>query len=173
MKLNLSILAAVTCLAAARAFSQDEPPVSYAPDDAKKFRNSGYKVISQMTDWRSAKQKCEEMGGRLVCIHDAKLQAFIAKLAGGQRLWIGLTDQYVKGRWQWVDGTPLHFKAWGPMQPDAMHPDEDFVNLRPDGKWNDCLLIGPSERDRAIGFICEWPASISKRAKPKPAEQPK
>jgi hypothetical protein len=39
-------------------------------------------------------------------------------LAGNTDIYIGLTDQAVEGTFVWVDGTPLAFANWAPMEPN-------------------------------------------------------
>lgn len=125
------------------------------PADATLFNSKWYRLYLEKTTWKHAQAKCRSLGGQLVCIPDAPTQAFLADFGKGLQLWIGATDEKVEGRWVWVDGTEMKFKAWVPGEPQGKRA-ENFLILgkRPGAPWFD----GPENLDCA-GFICEWPAS--------------
>lgn len=62
---------------------------------------------------------------------------------------LGLNDLKNEGQFQWADGTNITIKRkWFGIQPDN-HNNEDCVEIRKWGLWNDnhCL--------QRYGFICE------------------
>ena len=91
------------------------------------------------------------LGGRLAIIRDEKTNLFVKDLAGGVPLWLGATDEKTDGVWQWVDGSRIAFKAWGPHQPNGS-PKENYLSIW-DGQWHDVFEGEP----KVVGFVCEWP----------------
>uniref|UniRef100_A0AC35GFV3 C-type lectin domain-containing protein n=1 Tax=Panagrolaimus sp. PS1159 TaxID=55785 RepID=A0AC35GFV3_9BILA len=67
-----------------------------------------------------AEEFCIHMGGHLVSIHDALIDALLAQEGANHFLtdfWIGLTDLTSAGNWSWMDGTVYDFKDWEKGEP--------------------------------------------------------
>ncbi|HEY2342585.1 MAG TPA: C-type lectin domain-containing protein, partial [Chthoniobacteraceae bacterium] len=109
-----------------------------------------YRVYLEKGGWRHAKQQCNVLGGQLVVIPDEATQNFVKQLAGVTPLWIGATDEKLKGVWVWVDGTTATYTAWEPGQPNGA-PKEDYMAIW-HGLWNDAFENEP----KVVGFVCEW-----------------
>jgi hypothetical protein len=102
------------------------------------------------TNWATAQQQAQAVGGNLVSINDATENAAIqtaaqaAGLTGG--VWIGLTDQVTEGTWIWADGSSSTFTNWNPGEPSnsggfPCYTDEDGAILQlGSGLWNDLAL---------------------------------
>ena len=70
----------------------------------------------------------------------------------------GLNDLKSEGAYQWIDGTNITVKSnWENDEPNNLDGNEDCVEVRKDGKWNDqnCLRLN--------GFICERRQSNDKK----------
>jgi Lectin C-type domain len=127
------------------------PPVG-VPADATYYGGKWYRIYLEKNDWKSAKAKCQRPGGSLVVVHDAATQEFIRNLADGLDLWLGATDEAIEGRWMWVDGTQMTFKAWDRHEPNNGSGVEHYLHIWRSGLWND----SPNKSTTAIGFICQW-----------------
>ena len=102
------------------------------------------------TNWATAQQQAQAVGGNLVSINDAtentaiQTAAQAAGLTGG--VWIGLTDQTTEGTWIWADGSGSTFTNWNPGEPGnsggfPCYTDEDGAILQlGSGLWNDLAL---------------------------------
>ncbi len=121
-----------------------------APSDAKAFEKHHYKVFLESDTWLNAKQKCERMGGHLVCIASEAEQNFVTGLYEGESgLWIGgHCDE--EGKWAWVSGETWDYTKWKEEEPSG--GDEDCAAIWPQ-EWNDMVS---DNRDEQEGFICEW-----------------
>ena len=105
--------------------------------------------------WPDASMRCTLTGGRLVSLHSSgdfdRAQA--ALRAAGlvyERVWIGGNDLAHEGSWVWVDGTPVSgYVSWAPGEPNNAGNNEDCLQLRGDGYWNDAKC------SRAMPSICE------------------
>lgn len=98
------------------------------------------------------------MGGRLAVVNDREALALIDEMKGVQRLWLGATEEHQEGDWRWIDGTPLTIDAWGPRQPFNLFGKEHYLEIGPEGWFNDVDVRGPTEKFRINGFVCEWEA---------------
>lgn len=129
--------------------SAQMPPVG-VPADATLFNGKWYKLYLEKTPWKTAKAKCERLGGQLAVIPDAPTNVFIQQLSDNRSLWIGAYEK-VEGLWMWVDGTPMKFKAWARGEPDDSAHMLNVLIMWKNAWWDD-------EGKGAIGYICEWKA---------------
>lgn len=88
----------------------DQEPAKAAkrprPKGTVRFGGHAYAVIKEPATWHLAKQRCEEMGGHLVCINSRNEEEFVQRLCGSNNTWIGASDEETEGTWLNVDRTP-------------------------------------------------------------------
>ncbi|KAI8509703.1 hypothetical protein Bbelb_121310 [Branchiostoma belcheri] len=131
---------------------------AFCPKCYHEWRGACYGVFSSHKNFSEAAATCRRDGGTLAMPRDAETDNFLFELVKSidahSTFWIGLTDLYKEGTFEWVDGTPLgNFSAWGVEQPDNYMGKEDCVHFRnkPSGNhdWNDleCSLY--------INFMCQ------------------
>lgn len=106
--------------------------------------------------WADARTFCMQFAADLVVLDDQAEQDFLLgqPLPAAPVVYIGLSDEAVEGTFEWVDGTPLGFMAWGMGEPNDALDGEDCAQLGvPTGVWNDiaCATAG--------AFVCEAAAS--------------
>ena len=107
--------------------------------------------------WATAKAKCEEMGGQLVCVESASEWRFVEKLADGRNIWLGAqapkdVDISDKKRMKWVNGKPFSpFKGvW-----ENGHPWH-FAHIKTVATINaEWVTISGSDA-RITAYVCEW-----------------
>ena len=101
--------------------------------------------------WPNAKAHCESVGGYLCSMNSISENNFVASKLMGQTAYIGLHDSRIEGQFEWLDNSPLTFTSWYPGQPNNANGDQDYVELLPDGTWNDQYSTCLRE------YICEVP----------------
>ncbi|MDP6545954.1 MAG: C-type lectin domain-containing protein [Phycisphaerae bacterium] len=123
------------------------------PKDAVAFGRHHYKSIAAASiPWAEAVKACKKLGGHLVTIESSGEMAFLQKLVGSGRLWVGATDQPAEGKWLWINGRGFsrEVKLWASGEPNegraANYASMTSVGLRDNAN--------PSSR--VGGFICEW-----------------
>ncbi len=114
------------------------------PKETVKFQGHTYALIKEPATWHVAKQRCEEMGGHLVCLEDPKEVEFIVRLAGPLVLWTGASDEFSEGDWRWVTGRAMTGLTI------EIRPDSEAHFLVFDRKW----LNGRS--GTRCAYVCEW-----------------
>ncbi|XP_042577546.1 killer cell lectin-like receptor subfamily F member 1 [Cyprinus carpio] len=69
-----------------------------------------YVFSTDVMDWNSSRERCQDLGGDLVIINNEDEQKFLSKKVNGinNYHWIGLTDSQMEGTWLWVDNNPLN-----------------------------------------------------------------
>ncbi|KAI8513759.1 carbohydrate binding [Branchiostoma belcheri] len=111
-----------------------------------------YKAFNTPKNFHDASLTCVADGGTLAMPKDAGTNGFLLSLKNAVHragfFWFGLVDHHQEGRWEWIDGTPLGFRAWGPGEPNNSG-DEDCAEYFPTA-WNDAPC---SRTDRK--FICQ------------------
>jgi len=119
------------------------------PKNAVRFDGHAYALIKEPATWHVAKQRCEEMGGHLVCVNGVKEESFIASLGAANLCWIGATDEADEGKWYNVDGTRSVFSniTIDNSQGHEHWMSWDGVNTK---KFNDWYSGG------RLPYICEW-----------------
>ena len=100
--------------------------------------------------WENARILCELAGGKLASINDAGENAYVSSKLMGLTAWIGGNDRTTEGRFVWDNRDPFVYKNWLTGQPDNAG-NQDYIEMRPDGKWNDQFGTIANE------FICEIP----------------
>lgn len=115
------------------------------------FNNHKYFCSLQPANWINAKAHCESVGGYLCSMNSTTENNWVASKLMGQTAYIGLHDSRVEGLFEWVDKGPLTFTNWYPGQPNNANGDQDYVELLPDGTWNDQYPTCLRE------YICEVP----------------
>lgn len=129
-------------------------PHAHAAIVAGPFTNAAnhhlYFLLSTNTP-QAAELEAISLGGHLVTINDEAEQQWVfstfAPLAGARRMWIGLTDSKVEGRWEWMSGEPFVYEHWAPRSPDhnagaSGGGDQDYAVIYPAehvhaGFWDD------------------------------------
>ena len=112
-----------------------EGPVIYPATGHK------YYVLGR-ANWSDSEAQAVCMGGHLVTIDDEAENAWVWSTFGGRRrrpgdLWIGLSDARREGFFEWSKVDRLGYVKWASGEPNNDHGGEDYVCMRPDGKWND------------------------------------
>lgn len=116
----------------------------------------------EMLTWPEAEIYCRDTeGGHLTSVRNAKESNYIKKhlrmlryYFGFSKMWIGASDLYNEGHFNWTDGKPFTYQRWIPGEPSGRHrgKEEDCAVITADphwGKWRDeyCLNHLP--------FICK------------------
>uniref|UniRef100_A0A672K364 CD209 antigen-like protein C n=1 Tax=Sinocyclocheilus grahami TaxID=75366 RepID=A0A672K364_SINGR len=94
------------------------------------YQSSLYFISSETKSWTESRRYCTERAADLIIINNREEQDFVKNISGVAKVWIGLTDIEVEGRWKWVDGSTLTSRFWASGQPN---------NYK--GKEEDCALI--------------------------------
>jgi len=115
------------------------------------YNGHRYFCSLQPATWQSAHNICRSLGGNLASIGSAAENAWVQSKLMGATAFIGLHDSRVEGSFEWTDGSPLNYTNWYPGQPNNANGDQDFVEMLPDGTWNDQYTSCVRE------FICEMP----------------
>ena len=115
--------------------------------------------------WTAARDAAEEasflgVNGHLVTITSSEEWQFVTQNFEHQGTWIGLTDRIVEGRFEWVTGEPVTFRAWNRHEPNNAG-NEDYVeyHLEDEGwGWNDFQdKRDLHTADLPLGYVIEYP----------------
>jgi hypothetical protein len=87
-----------------------------------------------------------------VTIESAAELAFLQKMVGSGRLWVGATDQPAEGKWVWITRRPFSpkLKLWASGEPNQGRA-ANYASLTSVG-----LRDNASPYGSVSGFICEW-----------------
>ena len=122
------------------------------------FQGHYYLLTVGFRTWPEAEAEAVATGGHLVAINSQEENDFIrdnfADYAGA-RVWIGLSDQGEEGRFVWSNSDPVSYENFAPGEPNDTSANEDFVEMRSDGTWND---IFNDSRFRGIIELTEAPS---------------
>uniref|UniRef100_A0A672SIJ1 C-type lectin domain-containing protein n=1 Tax=Sinocyclocheilus grahami TaxID=75366 RepID=A0A672SIJ1_SINGR len=77
----------------------------------KCHQSSLYFISSETKKWTESRKYCTNKGADLIIINNKEEQDFVKNISGDAKVWIGLTDQSVEGRWKWVDGSNVTFSS--------------------------------------------------------------
>jgi hypothetical protein len=88
------------------------------PDNGKK-----YVIFPEHKNWSQHEQTAVELGGHLATINDQDENDWITStistnLNNRFHSWIGYTDQYVEGVWEWISGESHGYENWAVYEPE-------------------------------------------------------
>jgi hypothetical protein len=126
------------------------------PKDAYRGRRRYYLGVDLGRDitWEEAKAACDDLGGRLVCLNDAKkLEEVLEyrKKAKIGRFWTGGTRLQPDQPFQWIDGTP--FTPVGTPK-DETQGARGGLSIDLGNGWT---FFKIDQKKGTTAFICEWP----------------
>jgi gliding motility-associated-like protein len=88
----------------------------------------------------------QTLGANLISIQSAaENQCIIDALNNmGQTgvIWIGFTDEGSEGNFYWYDQSPVTYTNWAPGEPNNSGGNENYVQIYPNGQWNDLAFNG-------------------------------
>jgi hypothetical protein len=128
---------------------------SYLPQPGLSSR---YRVVNAGKTWPVAELDCESEGAHLVVIDDDTENALVQSVAEqsmtsskstNQLTWIGLGDSANEGEFRWVTGEAVTLARWFPGEPNNLYGNEDCVEIRANGEWND------DHCDAPLTYVCE------------------
>uniref|UniRef100_A0A914PDK8 C-type lectin domain-containing protein n=1 Tax=Panagrolaimus davidi TaxID=227884 RepID=A0A914PDK8_9BILA len=99
-----------------------------------------------------AEESCIQLGGHLVSIHDALIDALLAQEGANHfrhstitDFWIGLTGLVSAEKWSWMDGTVFDFKDWEKGEPKNISGNNCASLSIVDGFWKaeNCFELKP------------------------------
>ncbi|XP_021461417.2 asialoglycoprotein receptor-like 1 isoform X6 [Oncorhynchus mykiss] len=124
------------------------------------FQDSCYLASKRKLNWKSAEEKCIELGAHLLVLNSEDELDYISQMIdAGKRYWVGLVERAQEGHWTWVDGTDYkstpHF--WDKGQPDDWQVGvigEDCGQLH-DGPHRQRKLWNDADCSLMYNYICE------------------
>jgi len=135
------------------------------PPDANSFEGHHYFHVKTVTDWSTAKARCEEMGGHLVTLETDKEFEYVGfwlihqyyPATPGASLWIGLRRNVSTGKFdKWINGTRVKFNGWYPKQPEQNGTGMDYVLMGEFKEFGKGWKTSSNTNDSIVGYICEW-----------------
>lgn len=116
------------------------------------FGGHRYSVLKKRVSWEEAVKECEALGGHLVTIESSEELAFVKRLAGSSRLWVGATDRAREGQWVWLSGRPVPQGGamWKSGEPNGK-TECNYASITSSGLYDSGSPYGS-----VSGMICEW-----------------
>lgn len=94
----------------------------------------------------AAQAFAQTLGANLISVQSAaENQCIIDALNNmGQTgvIWIGFNDEAVEGNFVWYDQSPVTYTNWAPGEPNNAGGNENYVQIYPNGQWNDLAFGG-------------------------------
>lgn len=148
---------------AAEAASAGEAPGLLCPDTYTTEvagLTSRYREGTTGQSWVAAERDCELDGGHLIVIDSEAENAWLASVAAlavtndpstHQLVWLGASDTRAEGEFGWVTGMAVTTAYWNTSEPEpnSLFGDEDCVEIRASGQWNDDRCNAP------LAYVCE------------------
>lgn len=128
---------------------------------------SRYKMGAERAMWIDAARDCEADGAHLIVIDDAAENDWLSTIAetvitdemsSHQLLWLGLGDSRSEGTFRWVAEREGDLMPWAADEPNSLYGDEDCVEIRAGGEWND------DRCDAELAYVCECDGIASANA---------
>ena len=118
------------------------------------FDGSEYYLSDYEDTWTNANEWLQSFGVpeiHLVTIGSQEENDFLVDVYNEDEFWIGFTDQYEEGNWQWVTGEEVTYSNWWEGEPNNDNNIQHYgiSNFIESGFWDD------SENDILRHFIVE------------------
>lgn len=129
------------------------------------YNNHRYQVFDISMSWNEAKEYCESLGGHLATIATEEEQEYISQeIYGGNKdfYWLGGTDEFEEGVWNWITGEQWEYANWCDGSPDNYNTENYLGMINNETEWGSGHATKNhwndfSDKDsNLMGFICEW-----------------
>jgi len=114
------------------------------------FDGSEYYLSDYADTWTNANEWLQSLGEpevHLVTIGSQEENDFIHETTSGN-VWIGFTDMYEEGVWEWVTGEAVTYTNWADGEPSNDNNGEHWAEMW-EGEWNDHNI------DHHLHFVVE------------------
>ncbi|KAI8496643.1 hypothetical protein Bbelb_252980 [Branchiostoma belcheri] len=131
------------------------------PPGYQKYREVCYKAIVSEETFSGSEKVCQSDGGTLAMPRDAGINGFLFFLKnrepGEHYFWFGLHYRRQKGKWEWIDGTPLGtgYSSWKKDFP-MFHDNDPCAIYQTTGDSTGRESWGNSNCEHRNSFICEY-----------------
>ncbi len=150
---TLSLVLSICCFNVS-AFAL--PSTTYPLSEIVTYNGHSYAIVDYKTDWFTAKEYCEQLGGHLVTITSEDEEQAIIPLYRYKEYYFtgGYTEDHET--WKWITGETFEYSNWAPGEPNNVGGVETVIHLNrfeevfPNSGWND---IPSSSQEK---FIIEW-----------------
>jgi hypothetical protein len=105
------------------------------------YEGRSYYLRQTNATWGAANAAAVAAGGHLAVVrHDAMntwLRAAVTNAGTPGSFWIGLNDAGTEGSWRWTNSSPVAYTNWDIGEPNSSGGNEDYLELKSNGLWND------------------------------------
>jgi hypothetical protein len=147
-----------------------------------------YQYVYETVSWHEAKARAEAAGGQLACLETVYERDYVTSLRGHQgiidastgklsplpspfnvpgkrdnfkTIWVGLTDEDMEGKWNWVNGAQLDPRMLGYIERGRDLQYRDYAHLMRQGGFLSREATGQTPRGwnasrHVEGFLIEW-----------------
>lgn len=109
------------------------------PPTAIEFEDRQYLWVPTPMNWQEARAFAEDHGATLAAILSEGQQTWMTQQFGwpslGREVWLGGTDEMVRGSWGWLTGDDWSFQNWFPGYPDRVDDQARAIAMQYDGWW--------------------------------------
>lgn len=119
------------------------------------YGGHSYNFLPTVSSWTNARNGAVAQGGYLSAIGSQGENDFLNALAGGGRLWIGLSDHASENNYVWVNGETVSYTNWNPGEPNRSAWNADYIEMYSSGKWND------RKNSANRGYVTEFDTPIA------------
>ena len=99
-------------------------------------RGNSIYVIVDGPSWEEAQLNAKKLGGHLVTINDESENNWIVSNIG-IGYWIGITDKFKEGRWEWISGEEVEYTNWEGRNNAKGNQNYGWLHSSYPGKWDD------------------------------------
>ncbi len=103
------------------------------------YGENQYVLTDGAKTWEAAQAEAESVGGNLVTINDAAEDRWLRETFGrDEGFWMGLSDRFSEGNFQWASGEDITYINWAAGEPNDYAGNQDYgrINFAGD-KWDD------------------------------------
>ncbi|XP_052786358.1 uncharacterized protein LOC128221796 [Mya arenaria] len=129
----------------------------------KVFRQYGkycYELRLKTGTWLDASKDCSERGGMLVVITDPHVQSLVHGLVNNLQppadIWLGLSDRAEEGVWRWVDGQPISYTNWTPVDPVFNDINDCAIMSHNSGNWMQAECSFYMLHTERLPWVCQY-----------------
>jgi len=103
-------------------------------------------LFSEVGTWYEAQAEAERLGGDLLTLNNAAEETWVrSTFSASERLWTGINDIAVEGKFEWVSGETVTYTNWAPGEPNNAGGSQDYGTINFNQQWDDSENHGSYE----------------------------